>query len=119
MSFAATTAQMWAGSKTVTRRDPATWARLAPGDRVMAIEKGMGLPAGAKQVTIRPIEIVSNELVALGAGDDAEAAREGFESWVEFAATWQRLHGRYDPFAMVRRIEFVHVFEQLGLGVAS
>ena len=116
ISFSATTEQMWAGTKTVTRRDPATWRHLAPGDRLTAIEKGMGLAAGERQVVIGVIEIVSNEVMALEpvvvgwrAWQADEARREGFGSWAEFVATWQRLHGRFDPSAMVRRIEFRHV----------
>jgi len=117
MSFSATTEQMWAGSKTVTRRDPATWRHLTPGDRVVAIEKGMGLAAGERQVVIGEIEITSNEVIRLDAGDDTEARREGFESWAEFLSVWYRLHGEPKPGELVRRIEFRHVdqAEQLEL----
>lgn len=34
-------------SKTVTRRHVDTWRDLKPGDRLVLIEKGMGLPKGA------------------------------------------------------------------------
>lgn len=111
MSFAATTAQMYAQTKTVTRRNPATWKNLGPGDRLLAIEKGMGLPKGETQTVIGVIEIVSNRVEPLGACTPVDAAREGFNSLSEFLAVWSDLNGEIDLDAMVRRIEFRHVSE--------
>lgn len=57
MSFALTTDQFLAGTKTVTRR--LGWKFLKPGDRVMACEKCMGLRKGEKIRRLGEIEIVS------------------------------------------------------------
>lgn len=59
MSFFYTQDQVRAGTKTETSRKG--WEFLKPGDKVMAVEKGMGLKKGEKIVRIRPIEIVKNE----------------------------------------------------------
>jgi hypothetical protein len=111
MSFSATVDAMRAGTKTVTRRDPSTWTNLKPGDHLVAVEKAMGLPKGAKQVPIGVIEItgVRVELLCLAARG-GEAEREGFETFSEFMVAWERLHGRFMPYDQVRRIEFRHVF---------
>lgn len=49
-------------TKEVTRRHPDTWATLAPGDTLTLIEKGMGLPKGAKQVVLAEVEVVDVRL---------------------------------------------------------
>lgn len=46
-------------TKTVTRRHVDTWTTLKPGDRLTLIEKGMGLPKGARQVVLAEVVIVS------------------------------------------------------------
>ena len=115
MSFSATVPQMRARTKTVTRRDPSTWTTLQPGDRLLAVEKAMGLKAGERQVPIGVIEIESVDVVELEPAYwldlDIEARREGFASWAEFMATWRRLHPRSHPTVMVRRIAFRHIEE--------
>lgn len=61
MSFAATTAQMYAGTKTVTRRidRKVWWAKvLKSGTLVCAVEKSQGIPKGGKVKRIGVIEIV-------------------------------------------------------------
>jgi hypothetical protein len=80
MSFALTTAQVRAGTKTVTRRFG--WWDLKPGDLVQPVVKGMGLKKGEKVQKIRgPIRIVSvrTERVRNVTVDDV--AREGFPGW--------------------------------------
>ena len=57
MSFMLTTAQIRAGTKTVTRR--LGWKFLKPGDRLMACVKCQGLGKGGKIEKIREIEVVS------------------------------------------------------------
>lgn len=64
-------------SKTVTRRHPTRWLHLAPGDRLTLIEKGMGLPKGAKQVVLAEVEVVSNRIETLREVDAAEVKAEG------------------------------------------
>lgn len=43
--------------KTVTRRQVDTWTTLKAGDCLTLIEKGMGLPKGAKQVVLAEVEV--------------------------------------------------------------
>tara|TARA_R110002072_G_scaffold238769_2_gene396366 strand:+ start:288364 stop:288951 length:588 start_codon:yes stop_codon:yes gene_type:complete len=82
MSFALTTDQFRARSKTVTRR--IGWAFLQPGDQVMGCVKCMGLKPGEKIERLGLIEIVSvrREPLRLMQVDEhygkAEAVKEGF-----------------------------------------
>lgn len=113
MSFAATPKQMWAGLKTVTRRDPKTWVNLQPGDRLLAVERAMGLKRGERQVPIGVIEIVSNRVERAIDLDDEDVEREGFPGMTAedfLAEVWGELHaGQVDPETKMRRIEFRHV----------
>lgn len=115
MSFSATVEQMRDREKTVTRRDPSTWQKLEPGDRVMAIEKAMGLPKGAKQVELGVIEVVSNTVEYLADLTDAEVDREGFpghgRAWF-LDTVWHQLHGEWNNADRVRRIEFRHCADE-------
>lgn len=93
--------------KTVTRRHVNTWGTLHPGDRLTLIEKGMGLPAGAKQVVLAEVEIVDVRVEPIGEVDRDEAAREGFPdmSGLDFAAFWLRSHGHGGPTMAAMRVE--------------
>lgn len=118
MSFSATVEQMRARTKTVTRRHPDTWRNLKPGDRVLAIEKGMGLAKGEKQTPIEIIEIVSNRVERIMDLTDLEVIKEGFPDLTveEFLTeVWHPLHGPVHPACAVRRIEF----KPIGLGCES
>ena len=64
-------------SKTVTRRHVDTWANLKPGDRLTLIEKGMGLPKGAKQVELTDVEITDVTIETLRQVSLIEVRREG------------------------------------------
>lgn len=112
MSFSATIPQMRDQTKTVTRRALNTWMHLEPGDRLLAIEKGMGLAKGQKQVVIGEIEIVGVVPVRLWSSlDDEEVAAEGFPGMPaqEFLdQVWCPMHGPVDANTTVRRIEFRH-----------
>lgn len=111
MSFAATVSQMYAQTKTVTRRAADTWVDLEPGDVVMAIEKGMGLPKGERQKCIHPIEIAAVSVVPLLPLTPAEITAEGFPGKPEaefLADVWEPLHGPVNGSETVRRIEFAH-----------
>lgn len=57
ISFSMTTPQFIDGSKDVTRRFG--WWFLKPGDRLMAVEKAMGLKKGEKMKRLGVIEVVS------------------------------------------------------------
>lgn len=86
-------------TKTVTRRDPTTWARLRPGDPLTLIEKGMGLAKGAHQVVLAEVVVVSNRLEPLGCVlTEPDATRaEGLPemSGTEFMSFWLRSHGQH------------------------
>jgi len=58
MSVSMTLDAVRSRTKTVTRRHPDTWQNLKVGDRLTLIEKGMGLPKGAKQTVVAEVEIV-------------------------------------------------------------
>ena len=114
MSFALTTEAVEQRRKTVTRRDPKTWATLKPGDRLVAIEKGMGLPKGSTVRRLAVIEIVSVRVEPLADINDDDVIREGFEGknamW--FVAMFCKHHGVAAPNVWtldVRRIEFKYV----------
>lgn len=66
--------------KTVTRRHEDSWLRPKPlvaGDHLLLIEKGMGLPAGAKQVVICEVEVTAVDVVPLWPITWPEIAKEG------------------------------------------
>lgn len=94
-------------TKTVTRRHVDTWKTLQPDDRLTLIEKGMGLPKGAKQVVICEVEVVDVrvEPISLMSSDvrygRQEIALEGFDpdEWTpeEWATWWAGSHGYSIP----------------------
>ncbi|MCB0969122.1 MAG: hypothetical protein KDB37_20010 [Ilumatobacter sp.] len=102
-------------TKTVTRRKVGSWESLKPGDRLTLIEKGMGLPKGAKQVVICEVEVVDVRVEPLSRITEAECAAEGFPQYTpfEFAAFWMAGHGYALPAderavnrVLCRRIEW-------------
>lgn len=104
MSFSKTLPQMRARTKDVTRRWG--WESLKPGDIVTAIEKGMGLKKGERQVVIGDIEVQYVRRERLDAIDARDVEREGFpgETPADFMA---RFSG--NPSDVVTRIEFRHI----------
>ena len=100
-------------SKTVTRRHVDTWQNLKPGDRLTLIEKGMGLPKGARQVVLCEVEVVHVRIERLESiyPEIAGTAREGLGHMPthEFVRFWADSHG-YKTWAphevMCRRIEW-------------
>jgi hypothetical protein len=117
MSFALTTPQVLARTKTVTRR--LGWTFLKPGDLIQAVEKGMGLKAGQKVRKLAVIRVISAErewMSGFTARPDAQAEceREGFPEMTpeQFNSFFRRSHP--DPGAddlRVTRIEFQYVEE--------
>lgn len=84
--------------KTVTRRHVDTWKTLKPGDRLTLIEKGMGLPKGAKQVVLAEVEVVDvrvEALIAVWSEGSVGLCAEGIEhlSGSRFAYWWAESHG--------------------------
>lgn len=108
MSFALTTRQVRARTKTVTRRTG--WADLKPGDRFWAVEKVRGLKKGEKVKRIALLECVSNRPTRLNTIRNPDVAREGFPemTWREFVAMFCRAMG-VKPDRVVNRIKFKYV----------
>lgn len=81
--------------KTVTRRHVGTWTGLRVGDRLTLIEKGMGLPKGARQVVLAEVEVVDVRVEPITCIDQDDVRREGFASappaW--FVDMWCESHG--------------------------
>jgi hypothetical protein len=126
MSVSMTLDAVRARTKTVTRRHVDTWRSLQPGDRLTLIEKGMGLPKGAKQVVVAEVEVVDVRVETMAEVTFAEVHREGLhlealaalaageassiEEW--FVAFWLKGHGYGCPVPALalgvpcRRIEW-------------
>ena len=87
--------------KTVTRRHVDTWRTLKPGDRLTLIEKGMGLPKGAKQVVLAEVEVVGSRVEPILNVTTDEIRREGFDpcEWnpTDWATWWAGHHGYSIP----------------------
>jgi len=109
MSFSATTRQIRDRTKTVTRRDG--WDFLLPGDRLVAVEKAMGLKRGEKVVRLDLIEVVSVGREPLEAITQEDVVREGFPDWTpeQFCALYRRINPR--PKGDPNRIEFRYLDE--------
>jgi hypothetical protein len=95
MSCSLTVDQVKARTKTETRRHVDTWKDLKPRDRLTLIEKGMGLPKGARQVVLADVVVVANDVVRLYDITEADVAAEGFPemSAFEFIEMWLHAHG--------------------------
>lgn len=138
MSVSMTVDAVRARQKIVTRRHVDTWRTLQPLDRLTLIEKGMGLPKGAKQVVVAEVEVVDVrvEPVSLLTADvrygRQEIALEGFDpdEWtpLEWSTWWAGHHGysiRIHPYSWeprnpsdlndieCRRIEWRYLDEEL------
>lgn len=114
MSFSLTTAQMRDRTKTVTRR--LGWKNLKPGDKVMAVVKGMGLKKGEKVECIHPIRIISvtrEPLCTMKHNDiygRQDVVKEGFPEYspAQFVAMFC-MHNGCLSTSLVTRIEFEHL----------
>lgn len=95
MACSLTIPQVRARSKLETRRSWYTWTNLEPGDRLLLIEKGMGLRAGEKQVPLAVVEIAAVECQRLRDITQEQVAAEGFPEMTpaEFIAFWMDGHG--------------------------
>lgn len=108
MSFMLTTAQVRAGTKTITRR--LGWYFLKPGDIVNAVEKCRGLKKGEKVKFIRLIQIVHTEQQRLHWIDAIDVILEGFPGMpvYDFVAMFMKANRcRFDR--EVNRIEFEYI----------
>lgn len=117
MSFALTTPQILAGTKTVTRR--LGWEKLKAGDLIRPVKKCMGLKKGELIQPLRgPLTVVSvrRERLSLLMEDldygFAETAAEGFGEhpvyrWPsEFVKFFCDTHRPCTPDFLITRIEF-------------
>lgn len=118
MSVSFTLDAVRARTKTVTRRRIDTWRDLEAGDRLTLIEKGMGLPKGAKQVVVTEVEIVDVRVEPLYDIDEDDVIAEGFEGMLpgEFCSMWMDAHGyggitaQHEAMAIqCRRIEWCYL----------
>lgn len=108
ISFALTTEQFLDGSKVLTRR--LGWATLKAGERLMAIEKGQGIPKGGHVVRLGEIHVVGVRREPLDEITEEDVAREGFPEMTiaEFVRFFCK-HNGCEPDALVTRIEFRRV----------
>ena len=114
MSVALTLDAVRSRTKTVTRRHVDTWRSLKAGDRLTLIEKGMGLPKGAKQVVVAEVEVVNVrvEPIEFIHAERHGTAKEGLGHMTghEFISFWCESHGyknaTYDDVIDCRRIEW-------------
>lgn len=109
MSFAMTTAQVRAQSKTVTRR--LGWAFLKTGVLLQPVVKAQGIPKGGRIEKIGgPIRVVSVRREPLRAITTEDVAREGFPGMTdaEFCEFFCEKNG-IDTYPTVTRIEFEYL----------
>lgn len=122
MSCSMTIPAVRARTKRVTRRRVDTWVKLRPGDLLVLIEKGMGLPKGARQVVLDRVVVVDVRVERLGEimnEGQAGVALEGLDMTpAEFVRFWQQGHG-YPPMPFhaaceipCRRIEWQYLDEE-------
>lgn len=109
ISFALTTPQVRARTKTVTRR--MRWLSLKVGDRLQACVKCQGRKPGEPLEVIAVIEIVSLRRERLDAITAADCAREGFPHMTpaKFVAFFCASHKDCFPESTITRIEFRYV----------
>jgi len=108
ISFSLTTPQFVAGTKDVTRRFG--WLFVKPGDRLCAVERGMGLKKGEKIKRLGVIEILSARMERLDAIDADDCRREGFPDFTprQFVDFLGKESGK-KPWDFVNRLEFKRV----------
>jgi hypothetical protein len=120
MAFSLTTPQVQARTKTVTRRAGYGWLALKPGQRVQAVEKGMGLKKGETVNRLAVLRIVDVRLEPLIAIDQADVSAEGFPEMTphEFIAFFCRTHRGTQPTDEVVRVQFEYA-DQAETGEAA
>lgn len=111
MSFAMTTEQVMAETKTVTRRFG--WLKLKPGTKLWAVEKAMGLKPGEKVKRLKLIEVVSVRREPLHTITPDDVRLEGFPGWTpeQFIEFLLAKNKKLTSAAIVNRIEFKYVGE--------
>jgi len=109
ISFAMTTPQFRARTKTVTRRPG--WRLAKAGDVLMAVEKGQGLKKGDKVERLGLIRVASAGREPLDAITGDDVAREGFPGTAaaEFVGMFCKHNKKCRPGTIITRIEFEYV----------
>lgn len=106
MSCSMTVDAVRARTKTVTRRHVDTWINLRPGDRLTLVEKGMGLPKGAKQVVLAEVEVTDVRIETLRQVTEADVVAEGL--WSRAVEAGQRFTDYFE--AEVRAVQWFRAF---------
>jgi hypothetical protein len=108
MSFAMTTKQFIDGTKDVTRRFG--WWNIKVGDKIRAVEKGMGLKKGEKIKALGVIEVISVRSERLHDINQEDCIREGFPNFTprDFINMLMK-HYKCDADKLCNRIEFRRV----------
>ncbi|MFL6229322.1 MAG: hypothetical protein ACJ741_11135 [Pyrinomonadaceae bacterium] len=108
ISFAMTTAQIGARTKTVTRR--LGWQFLKPGEELNAVNRTMGFKKGEHPVRLARLRVVSVRREPLNAIRWNDCHYEGFPEMTpaEFVEFFCRGH-RCAPDQIVTRIEFEYL----------
>lgn len=110
MIFAGALAQKVSqGEKTVTRRLTSDNPRSPwyEGGCKLIVGESYAVTPGRGKHAICRIVITHVDLQTLGSIDDEEARREGFANAEEFEFYWRDMHGGYNQWARVWRVEFV------------
>lgn len=110
MSFALTTDQVRARTKTVTRR--IGWTFLKPGTLLQPVVKCQGIKKGEHVEKVGgPVRVVSVRRENLGVISADDVAREGFTSMNprEFVEFFAKTHPHCTAHTTVTRIEFEYV----------
>jgi len=101
-------AKVMDGEKTVTRRlvsdNPRSpWFK---GGCSLTVGRDYAVCPGRGKNQIGRVRVTDCRLLHLGDVGEREARREGFDTQREFAEAWAAINGRWDPAALVWRIEF-------------
>lgn len=110
MSFALTTSQFRARTKTVTRR--IGWTFLKPGDTVMGCKKCRGLKAGEKLERLGLIRVTDVRIERLNQITDDDVVKEGFPDMtrLEFIRFFiSEMRPKLGGMQTVTRIEFEYL----------
>ena len=114
MSFALTTNAIVERRKTVTRRPARTWKTLKVGDRIVAVDKCMGLKPGQRARVLGVLRVLSVRVEPLLLITPEDCALEGFPDktpaqFIEMLADNYGLSATVAAEMDVRRIEFEYL----------
>lgn len=114
MAFGLTIEAIEKHTKTVTRRPAETWRTLKAGDRIVAVDKVMGLKKGQSPRILGVIRVTDVRVESLLAITPEDCIREGFpdKTPAEFMKAYVDAYGlslNDARFFEVRRIEFEYL----------